>query len=507
MNVSLLPAFRLGDGGRLVRDELPVSNGGMTNEDHMKARFSNMAYDDSSKHAINNERLNTEHPGWEIDTELSSPEETIFHNSMTGKVVFSARGTDIKSFQDIKTDALLTTRPFGNWNSIERMQRSMDSFERVKRVYSSKGYSDFEVTGHSLGGGVALHISRMTGSPATVFNPSIPITHATGFIDIPNSRIIRTKHDIVSRGRNGVKGGEILNIPTKDGSRTALSAHKMDHFMKETERPPEWTHESAYSSLPRTDTKITETIEGVGTKSLQALGYTDAFFDALDGNYESAIESAAITSLAITNPIQGQFAMAANTLYKGIDDLHKGNKKAGAGRITESTVMAAAGGAAMATGPAGLAIMMVADEAIGSIEAGISAKQYKRKGDKVMAALTATESALLAVGALSSLVTGGIGGLLFGGLYGLVHVADRAVLKHRDKADQKTYMSHSKIDELDMEVNDHMAITNLNATKKRPKTKSDNEPPVTILTRVINRESGGPSRMGAAPYGDWPMEP
>lgn len=507
MNTSLLPAFRLGDGGRLVRDEIPVSDTGMTGDDRLRAKFSSMAYDDGSKHTSNNERLETEHPGWEIDTDLSSSEETIFHNSATGKVIFSARGTDIKSFQDIKTDALLTTKPFGNWNSIERMQRSMDSFDRVKRVYSNKGYSDFEVTGHSLGGGVALYISRLTGSPATVFNPSIPITHATGFVDIPNSRIIRTKHDIVSRGRNGIKGGEILNIPTKDGSRTALSAHKMDHFMQENERPPRWIHESANSSLPQSNNRIPETLESAGTRGLQALGYTDTFFDALDGDYKSATESAALTSLAIANPIQGQFAMAANTLYKGVDDVRKGNKKAGAGRIAESAVMAAAGGAAVATGPAGLAIMMVADEAIGSIEAGISAKQYKRKGDRVMAALTATESALLAAGALSSLVTGGIGGILFGGLYGLVHVADRAVLRHRDKTEHKTYMTHSKIDELDAEVSDNMAITQLNTSRKRQKAGTNNNPPTIMLTRVVNRESGGPSRMGAAPYGDWPMEP
>jgi hypothetical protein len=43
MNTSMLPAFRLGDGGRLVRHETPTYDNGMTKDDYVRAKFSNMA--------------------------------------------------------------------------------------------------------------------------------------------------------------------------------------------------------------------------------------------------------------------------------------------------------------------------------------------------------------------------------------------------------------------------------------------------------------------------------
>jgi len=144
---------------------------------------------------------------------------------------FAAKGTNPSSIKDLKSDLKLTARSIRKWGSIPRMDESLKRYRHYRNIHASMGIEEFSVTGHSLGGGVALHIAKNTGDRAVVFNPSLPVTRAMNKVSIPNSRIIRTNYDIVSRGRTAVVDGERITVPVSDGVRNPISAHKMDHFL------------------------------------------------------------------------------------------------------------------------------------------------------------------------------------------------------------------------------------------------------------------------------------
>jgi hypothetical protein len=190
--------------------------------------FSLLAYDTDSENAAKT-KLSATYPEWEL-TNVGN-EESIFINRIEKKMVFAAKGTNPSSINDLKSDLKLTARSMRKWGSIPRMDESLKRYQYHKNVYASMGIEDFSVTGHSLGGGVALHIAKNTGDRAVVFNPSLPVTRAMDKVSIPNSRIIRTNYDIVSRGRTAVIDGERLTVPVSDGVRHPISAHKMDHFL------------------------------------------------------------------------------------------------------------------------------------------------------------------------------------------------------------------------------------------------------------------------------------
>ena len=123
------------------------------------------------------------------------------------------RGTTQSSVKDLNSDLKLTARSMRKWGSIPRMEESLKRYRHYKSVHASRGIEDFSTTGHSLGGGVALHIAKNTGDRAVVFNPSLPVTRAMDKVSIPNSRIIRTNYDVVSRGRTAVVDGERITVP------------------------------------------------------------------------------------------------------------------------------------------------------------------------------------------------------------------------------------------------------------------------------------------------------
>jgi hypothetical protein len=187
-----------------------------------------LAYDTGSEAVVKN-KLSASYPGWELAS--IGKEESVFVNRLEKKMVFAAKGTNPSSMKDLNSDLKLTARSMRKWDSIPRMEESLKRYRQYKNAHASTGIVDFSVTGHSLGGGVALHIAKNTGDRAVVFNPSLPVTRAMDKVSIPNSRIIRTNYDIVSRGRTAVVDGERLTVPVSDGVRNPISAHKMDHFL------------------------------------------------------------------------------------------------------------------------------------------------------------------------------------------------------------------------------------------------------------------------------------
>ena len=220
---------RLGRHYRVKDDAVGISPR-LTDSDKLHARFSQFAYNvDDASHT--KEQLAINHPGWELM--YNGDEDSIFIHRGEKKMVFASKGTDPSNIEDLKSDIKLTTRSMRAWDSIPRMTGSLQRYNYYKNLYKTHlGVENFALTGHSLGGGVALHIARNNpGDKAIVFNPALPASRAMDNISIPNSRIIRTNYDMVSRGRTAVVDGERLTVPVSDGIRHPLSAHKMDHFV------------------------------------------------------------------------------------------------------------------------------------------------------------------------------------------------------------------------------------------------------------------------------------
>jgi putative lipase involved disintegration of autophagic bodies len=89
---------------------------------------------------------------FEIDKELSTEEHSIFHDKNTKETIISYRGTT--NMKDVITDSqILVSRE----ENTDRYKKSQEIFDRVAEKY---GKDNIAVTGHSLGGGVALHIAE-----------------------------------------------------------------------------------------------------------------------------------------------------------------------------------------------------------------------------------------------------------------------------------------------------------------------------------------------------------
>ena len=110
-----------------------------------------------------------------IDENLSNDVGVVLKNNNDNSAILAYRGTDPTNIFDLNADAQLATGldrllPFQT-----RLQRAEDMYKNVKNVYPN-----VELTGHSLGGYLADHISRENNEKAVVFNPGLtPITTHT----------------------------------------------------------------------------------------------------------------------------------------------------------------------------------------------------------------------------------------------------------------------------------------------------------------------------------------
>jgi len=78
-------------------------------------------------------------------------------------------------------------------DSIDRFKQQEEKFEKIKQKYPKE---TFDFTGHSLGGGIANHLSRIHRSKAITYNPAP--AHFNKEKAHPNSVVYRKDYDIVS---------------------------------------------------------------------------------------------------------------------------------------------------------------------------------------------------------------------------------------------------------------------------------------------------------------------
>jgi len=196
----------------------------LTDEDKLLARLSNQAYE----HAKGN-KLETI-GNYSLLDAASTDNYVVYRNNHTNHTVLSFRGTDPSLSGDLVADAHIA---MGTQKLSKRFKASEDAYKRLRQQV---GNGEITLTGHSLGGALANHVSKAFGQHATTFNPgagagdvfSMGTKHGT-------RRIIRTKQDIVSAAvamRDKITGGdpnsEVINLNAKLG---IANAHGIKNFI------------------------------------------------------------------------------------------------------------------------------------------------------------------------------------------------------------------------------------------------------------------------------------
>lgn len=113
---------------------------------------------------LKEDKLLTE--GFSVDKELSGKDWNTYYNPTTGKAIIRYRETDPKNLKDLGTDALIA---LGIQGVGSRFKRAEKVYDKAAKKYGGK--DNVDVTGHSLGGSLALHVNQTRGAKATAFNP------------------------------------------------------------------------------------------------------------------------------------------------------------------------------------------------------------------------------------------------------------------------------------------------------------------------------------------------
>lgn len=157
------------------------SHNDLTNDDKLYAQLADIAYEDD----IGQKSTKAGKLGWNIDYDLTSPDETVF--TKNGEAIVAYPGTRARA-KDLVADTDIARGKIP-----DRVHRSVGHVSRVKSKYST-----VKLTGHSLGGTVANEVSKMTGHDATIFNPGSSPIYESKRGD--RTRVIRNENDLVSHG-------------------------------------------------------------------------------------------------------------------------------------------------------------------------------------------------------------------------------------------------------------------------------------------------------------------
>mgnify|MGYP003634788733 CR=1 FL=1 len=169
---------------------------------------------------------------YSIDNNLSNDMGVVLKNNNDNSAILAYRGTDPNNIYDLNADAQLAT---GLDNLIPfqtRLSRAEDMYISAKNVYPN-----LELSGHSLGGYLAEHVSRTNNEKAVVFNPGLtpittallppvgsfkPIVYETDNVDILSHSVHNTSyiHDV-----------DLRTITQRDDLDSWTGSHNLDSFL------------------------------------------------------------------------------------------------------------------------------------------------------------------------------------------------------------------------------------------------------------------------------------
>lgn len=169
--------------------------------------------------------------GYDILQQYSSPDRVVYQHQATKHVVIAFRGTDPKSwsggfhakgFRDLTTDVMLGL-------GSEGLSHRFYNAEKVtKAVVQKYGADNVSVTGHSLGGSQAMHVSNKYGLHAHVYNPHVTWSQALTATNYPNVSLHVNASDPVSAF---YRGAYFKNVDRRDFGNNILEAHGMQNFI------------------------------------------------------------------------------------------------------------------------------------------------------------------------------------------------------------------------------------------------------------------------------------
>ncbi|CAL6338624.1 unnamed protein product [Bathycoccus prasinos] len=115
--------------------------------------------------------------GFELDKELSTLDDVVLHNKLTGETVISFRGTtsNIKETKAFLKDWEVNSKIMFNPKSAENTRRMKNAFSNTENVISKYGKDNLKVVGHSQGGYVSSSVAQKLDLEGHHYNPAISV--------------------------------------------------------------------------------------------------------------------------------------------------------------------------------------------------------------------------------------------------------------------------------------------------------------------------------------------
>lgn len=168
---------------------------------HPPANSMNIPFANMSHSAYNPK---DDYEGYTLHKGYSSPDRAVYVRDDGSHVVIAFRGTELhqgkhKAFRDIGTDILAG---LGLESVSSRFKHAEDITKTLIQKY---GKDRVFVTGHSLGGAQAMHVSNKYGVHAEVYNPFINVFDVESHRSFPNTVVHYNVGDPVAVGTPFIK--------------------------------------------------------------------------------------------------------------------------------------------------------------------------------------------------------------------------------------------------------------------------------------------------------------
>ena len=210
----------------IIKDRLTHHSSFETIDQHRFARLAMAAYYFENQEYVQSELFNPmiELEGYVLDRELSTEEHSVFHNSSRQQTVIAYRGTS--NLSDVATDSHVA---MGRERHTARYKRSEAVFEKARDKYDGS----MAVTGHSLGGGISIHIAEKYDVEGHHFNPAISATQVFSKDHYDNKttqQIYHTELDPVSVGAHVISDHQPRRKVHRIDNNPDHHAHALENF-------------------------------------------------------------------------------------------------------------------------------------------------------------------------------------------------------------------------------------------------------------------------------------
>lgn len=206
-----------------------------------------------SKKAYGRNNQERQVEGFDILPQHTTEDRVVYRHQKTGYVVVAFRGTDLhdthqvtsrmwkrnpikalshefetRHFRDVTTDIALALGIQG-----AASHRFYNAEVGTQRVINEFGKNNVSVTGHSLGGSQAMHVSNKLGVHAEVYNPHISWNDAGTHTNFFHTNVHVNATDPISTFFPGIRA-EHIDVRYNRKAKPFMGQHGIDNFLKST---------------------------------------------------------------------------------------------------------------------------------------------------------------------------------------------------------------------------------------------------------------------------------